>query len=1762
MGLNRLIIFTLACFSLSAAYALDVQTAPQVASVPVGTPVVLETTITGASGSLDAWLPDAGRVVIEAETWAANELNGDPNGQLPVAGSALSGFSGSGYRDIPLGDQTIANYGAAASSSYPFVISSAGTYGVHLRVAGSNHNTNSTFVAIDGSQLGNFATSSTWDSWHWVRFEDVALDAGEHSLELIRREAGYRVDKIVITADLNETFTDLGPAAVDRYAGPSFVWQLDGNPAPWPAVAQPAWVPADTGSYSYTVELTNFLGDTASASGSFSVVENSPSPVAVTIDVDFSGLYIALDDSVQLTAVPSPAPAGTFSYSWTSDRLGFLGNDEQFVIPSLSEGAHTITCVLTDSASATAVAQTVLQVYPVNQPPVVDAGIARKVWIPESVPLLGSVSDDGLAPGVPLNIYWEAVSGPDIASVQFADTSSPTSGVTFTVPGTYVLALNAFDGEFHQSSETTITVREDHTAPVVLTVDVDDHHQTMIGFGATAVFYGDLKDLWDSPTYVNTIARDLGASYYRVAMRATLLENEITDPEDIGPEDLDWSDVQNAGELATKLAAASLDTLTVSGAIWSPPAWMKSNNRVTDGGQLRFDRYRHFGKYVAAMVEGFEQEYGVPMNAFSVQNEPVFLQWYQSCVYPTYRTWYRDAIIATGRALDEAGVQTRLIGPEDVGFFYNRSFAYLRSVMTHREASQYFGAPALHHWAESTKSNLPNAQGYLDFRAVTDPYEIGGIWQSESAAGPNLWPDISYHGTERSDWSVFRLADRIHYALVYGNAPVWAHWQFTDRAHNENEALMIEGNKGPKYHVAKNWYRYIRPGAVRVGISPDGNEVDGVLVSAFTLSRDDTATATIVAYNKSPYPRTVHVDGLSGLPASTTDMVQYVSSAVHEHELFATIGTDSDNNGFMDNAIAVTLPPYSISTLFTTWDVGAVGVPDHSVEAGEHQQLPFTAGMSVQLAGSASGNAQWEIASGPVGGVIFADPTNPQTTATISVPGKYTLRLRSQSGQLWSTSDTCFVTAHAAPMVALNGPATTGVDEAIEITASISDDGFPTKPGGTRIRWEIVDLSGSDASTVFPTEYTEENTSFDFTTTFTPRAAGTYTIRSIVDDGHLETIQDHTVVVTSGGTMVVQAQVTPASPLASDTIGFVPVVAGFTDYSGAHVQSGDNIVIEAELFNSTDLNGDPNGEVHQAQSAIPGFTGSGYAVVPSGQGPIIAGYNQGAKAQYTLLVTKPGTFQIWLRGMATGYDDNSHYMVINGQQIKARKVDNEIKTFEFMTFDSAADWATWQWWWHDEVTLEAGVHTLELMRREPGLLLDRVVLTQAPLWLTGSETGPAATPVAGPTQLAWTVDGAPLVGDTPTIGGLGSGFHTATLTATDALGNTVSDSVHFEVRGNLAPAVTIIEPLTETVDRSLQGFDISLLADATDPDGDSLTVSWSSNVDGFLGDSTTLSGVNLSYGFHDISVTVTDPSGASAVAEKTIYVTDLDGPRFVHGVRGAVGEAWQDIIFPVAYEDTPVVVATPSYGEGVSPGVVRIRDVSKFGFQLRMQSTEGLFLPAYDDSRSVHWLAMAAGTYSTSEHGITAEARYVTPDKMNYKGNWSLDPFAAQQLYSTPVVLGQAVGDNESWQAFWAAGSRQNNPPTFDDIRVGVHRAEAGDATDLDAIALIIIETVDTVSAGVPMFAELTADTVKGFSNPGSGISWSRAHVPTTVVGAMAGMDGSDGGWPVWLDGPTNGGLLGVVDEDQSSDGERSHTTEQLGIIGLGSHKYFRPYYY
>jgi glucosylceramidase len=164
---------------------------------------------------------------------------------------------------------------------------------------------------------------------------------------------------------------------------------------------------------------------------------------------------------------------------------------------------------------------------------------------------------------------------------------------------------------------------------------------------------------------------------------------------------------------------------------WSPPAWMKSNNRMDSGGSLRPEYRLPWASYFVRFVQAMEREERIPVWALTVQNEPAANQTWESCLYTPEeeRDFVRDHL---GPALERAGCG----GVHLLVCDHNRDILYQRSSTVYLDpaAARYVWGAALHWYVSEDFSQSSRVHDAFPDKVIL--FTEGCV---EQGAKPGAW---------------------------------------------------------------------------------------------------------------------------------------------------------------------------------------------------------------------------------------------------------------------------------------------------------------------------------------------------------------------------------------------------------------------------------------------------------------------------------------------------------------------------------------------------------------------------------------------------------------------------------------------------------------------------------------------------------------------------------------------------------------------------------------------------------------------------------------------------------------------------------------------------------------------------------------------------------------------------------------------------------------------------------------------------------------
>ena len=279
---------------------------------------------------------------------------------------------------------------------------------------------------------------------------------------------------------------------------------------------------------------------------------------------------------------------------------------------------------------------------------------------------------------------------------------------------------------------------------------------------------------------------------------------------------------------------------------WSPPAFMKTNGEMNHGGKLKDEYYAAWAEYFVKFIRAY-QEAGADIQWLTVQNEPMAVQTWDSCIYTSEdeSRFVRDYL---GPKLEDAGLS-------DIGIFvwdHNKEEGYQRfkEVIADEKTRNYVKGEAIHWYTgdhfetiEMVRKRYPEkeiffTEGCVEYSRFADS---GEIYKAEMYAH-DILGNLNAGINASLDWNL--LLDEKGGPNHVGNfcaAPIMC-------APGEDSY-----EKRLTYYYIGHFSRYIKEGAVKIGTS---RYTDGIEVTAF-LNPDGERVAVILNKSENEVPYTL-----------------------------------------------------------------------------------------------------------------------------------------------------------------------------------------------------------------------------------------------------------------------------------------------------------------------------------------------------------------------------------------------------------------------------------------------------------------------------------------------------------------------------------------------------------------------------------------------------------------------------------------------------------------------------------------------------------------------------------------------------------------------------------------------------------------------------------------------------------------------------------------------------------------------------------------
>ncbi len=288
---------------------------------------------------------------------------------------------------------------------------------------------------------------------------------------------------------------------------------------------------------------------------------------------------------------------------------------------------------------------------------------------------------------------------------------------------------------------------------------------------------------------------------------------------------------------------------------WSPPAFMKDNKNMLQGGKLLPEYYDAWANMYVKFINAYEAD-GMPIWGISIQNEPMATQRWESCIYSAEeeRDFLKNNL---GPTMHKAGFQDKKI----IMWDHNRDLIYQR-------AQTYFNDPEVakyawgigFHWYENWSGgdnmfdnvalvheafpdeNILFTEGCQEKFEASRYYE----WKWAERYGKNMIKDFNAGAVGWTDWNI--LLDET------GGPNHVQNFCFAPMHGDTKKGELIYTNA---YYYIGHFSKFIRPGAKRIISSASRSQL---LTTSF-LNEDGSMVVVVMNQGDINTPFFLWVDG-------------------------------------------------------------------------------------------------------------------------------------------------------------------------------------------------------------------------------------------------------------------------------------------------------------------------------------------------------------------------------------------------------------------------------------------------------------------------------------------------------------------------------------------------------------------------------------------------------------------------------------------------------------------------------------------------------------------------------------------------------------------------------------------------------------------------------------------------------------------------------------------------------------------------------------
>ncbi|MFZ1528767.1 MAG: glycoside hydrolase family 30 protein [Ferruginibacter sp.] len=403
----------------------------------------------------------------------------------------------------------------------------------------------------------------------------------------------------------------------------------------------------------------------------------------------------------------------------------------------------------------------------------------------------------------------------------------------FSIAGKQVKVFTTADTAGYRMAQTATADFYNHSQPfeteICVFVDPSKKFQTFFGIGgavtdASAETFAKLPEARQKEFLTAYFSREKGIGYTvaRTNINSCDFSSDMYTYVDENDKSLSSFNIEHDKKyklpLIKQIFATSNNKVNLFASPWSPPAWMKDNNNMLQGGKLKPEFYNSWANYFVKFIREYEKQ-GVPVWGISIQNEPMAKQRWESCIYTAEeeRDFLKNHL---GPVMHSQGLANKKI----IVWDHNRDLMYQR-------AQTYFSDPAAakyawgigFHWYENWSGGLNT---FDNVRKVYEAFPDKNIFFTEGCKerfdaakyydwalgekyATNMINDFNNGMVGFTDWNI--LLDETGGPNHVGNfcfAPI----------HGDTKTGELVYTNA--YYYIGHFSKYILPGAKRVISSP------------------------------------------------------------------------------------------------------------------------------------------------------------------------------------------------------------------------------------------------------------------------------------------------------------------------------------------------------------------------------------------------------------------------------------------------------------------------------------------------------------------------------------------------------------------------------------------------------------------------------------------------------------------------------------------------------------------------------------------------------------------------------------------------------------------------------------------------------------------------------------------------------------------------------------------------------------------------------